>query len=199
MEPTMIEGKPYLSMKQLAKQKEVAHTTVHRWIQEKRFPNAKKIPVGGIEIWMIPLSDIEQATYPRRGSPSLVKAGKVGKTFIGTMRKKIGAAATDEVLTVGFKGMKKSTAKGHIRTAARLVNRTIRFTASPDDVVTFRILPERGKDESEPSPTRKGTDSGVDHDATVDGTNASSAGREARGESAVDAAPVDDRAVLSPA
>lgn len=176
-----VDGVPHLTGKQLAEQRGVVTSTVNRWVRIGLFPNAKKLPIAN-GTWVIPLSDIEKATFRESGSPRLMKAGKAGAAFREQMKTLIGGAEVGEILTVTFDVIRKATAKGHLRLAAKAVGRSVRFQESDEDRLTFKV--KGGGNESAHTTTL--VSKGDNGHATVDG--ADSGERQTVREPAVDAA-----------
>lgn len=183
-----------VTAKQLADMKGVGTSTVNRWIQIKMFPNAYRVNTGATGAWLIPMSDVEAATYPKPGSARLRKMGAEAQKFIDKVTVLLKDAKAGQTITQTLTGMrmKKITAKGHVRTAAKMTNRTIRFIPSPPHEVTFAIVEENRHDEPNPKPT-------TGHHPSVNGATTvglSDNGRgKISGEPLLVAPTVDDRAV----
>lgn len=175
-----VDGIPHLTVKQLADQRGVAPSTANRWVRIGLFPNAKKLPIAN-GTWAIPVADIGCAVFPESaGSKRLVRAGKISAKFIEQMKTLIDNAEDGAVLTVDFETIAKSTAKGHLRNAAKQVGKSVRFQPSGDTQLTFKVKGGRGESAD------KSTHAGDNITTAVDGTHHSE--RQANREPAVDAA-----------
>lgn len=173
MECMTIDGKKYLTGRQIAEQRNVTHSTVNRWIGEGLFPNARKLAFTSRGMWIVPLTDYEGATFPAIGSQRLVKAGKASRHFVERMTKLLKASSVGDVHTVRYKVIKESTAKWHLRAIARKLSITIRF--NPSEVanqLTFRIKAKEGGKSGTPSTNvTASVSAGVDGPAAVDGAD----------------------------
>jgi hypothetical protein len=184
-----IDGVQYLTGGQIALKRNVTPSTVNRWILEGLFPNARKLAFTARGMWIVPRTDYEKAQFPKLGSHRLVKAGKASQAFIKKMTTLLKNAPVGSTHTVGFKVIKKSTAKGHLRTAARRIGKTNRFMGTESETeLTFTVkeTKEGGAHANSQDGTTKELSAGTDTPTAVDGTDMSE--RQADRESAVDAA-----------